>query len=85
MRQQRVNIILGFQEQLEKAEIFISWISETVMKYIWREENESIFSHILKLGDFKGPIVHKMILKCVLMISSLVVHTWSSLSVKNNK
>ena len=29
------------------------------MKYILREENESIFSHILKLGDFKGLIVHK--------------------------
>ena len=59
MRQQKVNIILGLQEQLEKAEIFISWGSQNVMKYIWREENEIIFSHKLKFGDFKGTIVHK--------------------------
>jgi len=85
MRQQKVNIRLGLQEQLEKAEIFISWFSQNVMKYIWREENESIFSYKLKLGDFKGPIVHKNDFKCVVMISSLVVHIWSSLSVKNSK
>ena len=62
MRQQRVNIILGLQEQLEKAEIFIWRVSETVMKYIWKK-NESIFSHKLKLGDFKGPVVYRNDLK----------------------